>query len=114
MRQSGVIAAAGLYALDHNIELLAQDHANAKLLADRISGIKGLSLSNGQPNSNIVFFRVDAAGKTNAQVCAELLKRNVRMGAFGGVTGRVRCVTHHDVSRAGVERAVAVLAEVMR
>lgn len=114
MRQSGVIAAAGLYALDHNIELLAEDHANAKLLADRIAGIKGLSLSNGLPDSNIVFFRVDAAGKSNASVCAEVLKRNVRMGAFGGLAGRVRCVTHHDVSKSDIETAVKVLAEVMK
>lgn len=113
-RQSGFIAAAGLYALDHNIELLAQDHANAKVLAERIANIKGLSLSNGHPDSNIVFFRVDAPGKTNASVCAALLQRHVRMGAFGGPKGRVRCVTHLDVSRADIDRAVDALAAVMK
>lgn len=114
MRQSGVIAAAGLYALDHNVELLAQDHANARRLADRIAGLKGVSLSNGLPDSNIVFFRVETPGKTNASVCAELLKRNVRMGAFGGPAGRVRCVTHLDVSPADIERAAEALAAVLR
>jgi threonine aldolase len=113
-RQSGMMAVAGLYALDHNIELLAQDHANAKMLAERIAGIPGLALSNGRPDSNIVFFRVEARGKTGPQVCAELLKRNVRMGAFGGTAGRIRCVTHLDVSKQDIERAAAALAEVMR
>jgi threonine aldolase len=114
LRQSGIVAAAGLYALDHNVELLAQDHANARLLAERITGIKGLALSNGHPESNIVFFRVEKPGKTNAIVCAELLKRNVRMGAFGGPSGRIRCVTHLDVSKSDIERAATALAEVMK
>jgi threonine aldolase len=113
-RQSGIIAAAGLYALDHNVELLAADHANAKMLAERISAIPGIALSNGRPDSNIVFFRVEAAGKSATQVCADLLKRNVRMGAFGGTAGRIRCVTHLDVSKQDIERAAAALAEVMR
>jgi threonine aldolase len=114
LRQSGVVAAAGLYALDHNIELLATDHANAKMLAERISAIPGIALSNGHPQSNIVFFRVDAPGRTTAQVAAELLKRNVRMGAFGGTGGRIRCVTHLDIAKVDIERAAAALAEVMR
>ncbi len=113
-RQSGIIAAAGLYALDHNIELLAQDHENAKLLAQKIAAIPGLALSNGHPQSNIVFFRVEAKGRTSVQVCADLLKRNVRMGAFGGPGGRIRCVTHLDVSKADIERAAVELADVMR
>jgi threonine aldolase len=113
-RQSGMLAAAGLYALDHNIELLAHDHANARLLAERIAAIPGLALSNGDPQTNIVFFRVEATGKTSAQVCADLLKRNVRMGAFGGTAGRIRCVTHLDVSTTDIERAATALAEVMK
>ncbi len=114
VRQSGIVAAAGLYALDHNVELLATDHANAKLLAERIAGIAGLALSNGPPQSNIVFFRVTAPGLTAAHICAELLKRNVRMGAFGGTAGRIRCVTHLDVSKTDIERAATALAEIMR
>ncbi len=113
LRQSGIVAAAGLYALDHNMERLADDHANAKLLADKIGNIPGLALSNGQPQSNIVFFRVEHAHLSSTQVCAALLKKNVRMGAFGGPAGRIRCVTHLDVSRADIERAAAALAEVM-
>ncbi len=114
LRQSGIISAAGLYALDHNMELLAQDHENAKLLANMVAATPGLSLSNGHPQSNIVFFKVDAVGKTAAQVCADLLKRNVRMGAFGGTGGRIRCVTHLDVSKFDIERAAAALADVMK
>ncbi len=114
LRQSGIVAAAGLYALDHNMELLAHDHDNAKLLAQKIAEIPGLSLSNGQPQSNIVFFRVDAASRTSAEVCAALLKKNVRMGAFGGPNGRIRCVTHLDVSRSDIDHAAAALADVMK
>ncbi len=113
LRQSGIVAAAGLYALDHNMELLVQDHANARLLADRIANIPGLALSNGLPQSNIVFFRVEAAHMSCVKVCEALLKKNVRMGAFGGEAGRIRCVTHLDVSRTDIERAVTALAEVM-
>jgi threonine aldolase len=113
-RQSGIIAAAGLYALDHNVELLAGDHANARRLAQRIAAIPGLTLSNGEPETNIVFFRVDSPGKSAAQVSTDLLTRNVRVGAFGGTAGRIRCVTHLDVSEQDIERAANVLAEVMR
>ena len=114
LRQSGIIAAAGLYALDHNIELLAADHDNAKLLAEKIGNIPGLALSNGKPQSNIVFFRIDAAGRTTTDIAAALLKRNVRMGTFGGPGGRIRCVTHLDISRQDIERAATALAEVMK
>lgn len=113
LRQSGIVAAAGLYALDHNFERLAEDHANAKLLAQRIGNIPGLVLSNGLPQSNILFFRVETAHMSPAQICAALLKKNVRMGAFGGANGRIRCVTHLDISRTDIERAATALAEVM-
>lgn len=114
MRQSGIVAAAGLYALDHNLELLGTDHANAKLLAARVAEIPGLSLSNGHPETNIVFFRVDAPGKAATHVVDELMKRNVRMGLFGGTGGRIRCVTHLDVSKQDIDRAADALAEVMK
>ncbi len=113
-RQSGIVAAAGLYALDHNIEVLAADHSNARLLAGKLASIPGIKLSNAKIESNIVFFEVTAPGRTGPGVCAELLKRNVRMSSFGGTNGRVRCVTHLDVSTTDIERAAAALAEVMK
>jgi threonine aldolase len=109
MRQSGIIAAAGLYALDHNIELLAEDHANAKRLGEHVSSIKGLKLFTPKIETNIVFFDCSGAGLTSKQVSEEIVKRGVRMGTTYG--GMIRAVTHHDVSRADIDAAGKVLGE---
>jgi threonine aldolase len=98
MRQAGVIAAAGLYALEHNVERLAVDHDNAVRLARALSGIKGLEVE--PPQTNMVFVRVPAP---RAAALADHLRREgirVLPGA------RLRLVTHLDVDRAGIERAV--------
>src|SRR5262247_3040740 len=63
MRQSGVLAAAGLYALDHNVERLAEDHANARRLAEMIGGLAGIRIMNPAVESNIVFFDPGASGR---------------------------------------------------
>ena len=100
MRQAGILAAAGLYALDHHVERLAEDHENARVLAEGLSEIDGVELDPTCVETNIVVFDVpDAAG-----FCAALEHSGVRMGALG--TRRVRAVTHLDVDRAGVERAI--------
>jgi threonine aldolase len=101
MRQAGVIAAAALYALDHHVERLADDHANARRLAEGLAGLPGVDLDAGAVATNIVVFRVpDARG-----FCAGLLERGVRMGPLDDRT--VRAVTHLDVDAAGIEAAVA-------
>jgi threonine aldolase len=112
MRQSGIVAAAGLYALDHNITKLADDNANAKLLGDAVAAIPGLQLAMPSVESNIVFFKVTKPGMTSAQLIAKLLERQVRMSVFAG--DRIRAVTHLDVSKAEIEFAAKALADVMR
>ncbi|MGH2945687.1 MAG: threonine aldolase family protein [Solirubrobacteraceae bacterium] len=100
MRQAGIVAAGALYALDHHVERLAEDHENARLLA---SGLAELGLDVAPVETNIVVFRVpDAVG-----LCAALERADVLMGPLDA--GTVRAVTHLDVDRAGVERALAAV-----
>ena len=112
MRQSGIVAAAGVWALDHNVERLAEDHANARRLAEHIAAIPGLKLFTPKIATNIVFFDPAGAGITGAQVCAELLKRGVRMGTTYGTM--VRAVTHHDVSSSDIDTVGKVLGEAVK
>jgi len=111
MRQNGIFGAAALYALDHHLQRLADDHANARRLADAIAGIAGLAIDPAAVETNLVYFDVTASQLDAEQVCAALLGRGVRMGAMG--TRTIRAVTHLDVDRAGVDAAIAALREVM-
>lgn len=111
MRQAGIIAAAGLYALDHNVDRLAEDHANAQIFARGIADIPGVAINVAHVESNLVFFDVSGTGLMATDVVARLLARGVRVGAQG--LTRVRAVTHLDVSRAEVERAVSIAQEVL-
>lgn len=106
LRQAGVLAAAGLYALEHHVARLAEDHANAALLAKGLAGLPGLTVE--PPQTNILWANV-ARPLADALV-AELGKR----GVLATGTTRVRLVTHLDVSRADAERAVEVFREVVR
>ena len=110
MRQSGILAAAAIYALEHNVNRLAEDHANARLLAEGLSSIKGVRLVTGMPQTNIIFFDPTDAGITPADFVAKLLEHGVRMGH---ISRRVRAVTHLDVSRQEVERAVDVVRKLL-
>lgn len=105
LRQAGVLAAAALYALDHHVERLAEDHANARLLADGLQGLPGVHVET--PQTNMVFLDVDPA-RAEA-VVARLRER----GLLSTGLYRLRLVTHLDLSRADVERAVAILREVL-
>lgn len=109
MRQSGIIAAAGVYALDHNLEALAEDHSNAQRLGEHIAAVPGLELYTPKIKSNIVFFDPSKAGLTSKQLHEELLKRGVRMGLTYG--NMIRAVTHLDVSRQDIDAVGKVLAE---
>lgn len=111
MRQAGIIAAAGLYALDHNVERLAEDHANARIFARGIAEIPGIAINSEHVETNLVFFDVSGTGFTAADVVARLLARGVRVGAQGPT--RIRAVTHLDVSRADIERAVTIAQETL-
>jgi threonine aldolase len=104
MRQAGVLAAAGLYALEHNVKRLVEDHANALALADGLARIPGVELP-ARPETNIVVFR-----RADAPALAERLRAHgVLVGAISADT--LRAVTHLDVSARDVERALAVLRE---
>jgi len=111
MRQSGVLAAAGLYALEHNVERLAEDHANARRLAELIGKLGDLRVMNPQVETNIVF--LEPRGEQGAlEIVAALAKRGVRMGASYG--GMIRAVTHLDVTAEDMDVAAAAMAEVLR
>jgi threonine aldolase len=107
LRQAGIVAAAGIYALDHNVERLAEDHENARLLAEGIAAIDGARIDPAKVETNIVIFEVDDP----TAVVQALWARDVWMGTMG--PGRIRAVTHLDVDSQGVERALGVLNEVL-
>jgi threonine aldolase len=109
MRQAGVLAAAALYALDHNIPRLVEDHANARLLAERLATVPGLTVE--APASNIVMIDL-GPGQPNAAALSERLgARGVLCFPFG--PRRLRLVTHLDVSRDQCERASEIFAELL-
>lgn len=110
LRQSGVLAAAGLYALDHHVDRLAEDHSNAKTLGARVADVAGIRLDPPRIDTNIVFFDTSGTGLPAADFCERLLAKGVRMGAMG--PSRIRAVTHHDVSADGIAKAVKAVAEV--
>src|SRR4051812_2957577 len=100
MRQAGIIAAGALHALDHHVERLAEDHANARTLAEGLAEIPGVELEAVSVETNIVAFGVPDA----EAFCAALLAEDVKMGPLDART--VRAVTHLDVDAAGIERAL--------
>ncbi len=109
MRQSGMMAAAGLYAMDHNVSRMALDHANAQRLAKAVSDIDGLTLPFGPVETNIVYFDCREAGIALTDLTDAMLARGVRMGVMYGRS--IRAVTHLDISSRDIEVACEVLAE---
>jgi len=103
MRQAGIIAAGGVFALRHHVKRLADDHANAKRLAEGLAALPGIKLDPATVETNLVFF--DLTGSLDASTAVErMLAHGVRMGALGPRT--IRAVTHLDVSAHGIERAL--------
>jgi threonine aldolase len=107
MRQAGILAAAGLYAIDHHRFRLAEDHANARAFAEALAGAANLAVT--QPQTNIVMFELERG--TNAALIEHARAAGVLLGA-GTTARRVRAVTHLDVDRDGVLRAAKVIAEI--
>jgi threonine aldolase len=112
MRQAGVLAAAALYALDHHVERLAEDHANARRLADGIRRIGRLRLDPDPPDTNLVFFHVDPSWGTAAEFSAALKARGILMNATGRTS--LRAATHLDVDQDDVDRALEALEQIVR
>lgn len=112
MRQAGVLAAAGIVALEEMVERLADDHANARLLGSAIAEIPGLAIDPKTVMSNIVIFEVANPKTTPAEVSARLLEQGVKINPTEG--RKMRAVTHYGIERADVEQAIVALRKVMK
>jgi threonine aldolase len=102
MRQAGVLAAAGLYALEHHVARLAEDHANAEYLAQ---GLRAAGLVVEPPQTNMVYVQIPA------QHLAGLRAHIARQGILATISARTRLVTHLDLSRASIGRAISAFRD---
>lgn len=103
MRQAGILAAAGIYALEHNIERLTEDHRHANRLAQILHKIPSVSLNLAHVETNIIVFEVEDNGRSPAEIVAGLRQDGVLINAIGG--RRFRAVTHLDISSDNIEEA---------
>lgn len=106
-RQAGIVAAACLYALDHNVERLAEDHDNARRLARGLAQVPGITVE--PPQTNLVFFDTSGTGLTAEEIARRARAEGVLISVMGKHRGRA--CTHLDVDAAGVETAVAAIRE---
>ncbi|MDQ3908482.1 MAG: beta-eliminating lyase-related protein [Acidobacteriota bacterium] len=111
MRQVGVLAAAALVALEESPKLLHEDHANARRLAEGVAELPGVEIDPASVVTNIVIFDVSGTGVAPDAIRARLRERGVLVISFGQ---SIRMVTHYDVSREDIERALAVLRSVLK
>lgn len=110
MRQAGIVAAGGLYAVQNNIPRLAEDHANARILAEGLNKIDGFAVDMKRVQTNIILADIAGTGKTPAEVLSVMKERGVLAVAFGRT--RLRFVTHLDVSREDCEKAVEIISDI--
>jgi threonine aldolase len=111
MRQAGVLAAAGLIALEESPKRLHEDHANAQHLAHGLAALPGIAIDPQKVMTNIVIFNVQATGMTAAEISADIARHSVLCGATDKYA--VRMVTHCDVDRTGIEKAIQAVAAVV-
>jgi threonine aldolase len=112
MRQSGVIAAAGIYALENNVQRLAEDHANARVFAEGVAGLPGIGLDPATVETNIVIFDVATATQSATAIADRTLaEHGVRLCPLSPTL--IRAVTHLDVGRADIDAAVEALGSVL-
>jgi threonine aldolase len=111
LRQVGVLAAAGLVALEKMVGRLGEDHEKARLLAEQLSEIDGISLDPSKVHTNIVFFEVTHPGMTAPELSSAMEARGVKASAVDN--DRIRMLTHHDVSREDCLAAAGVIREIM-
>ncbi|HEU5202495.1 MAG TPA: low-specificity L-threonine aldolase [Nitrospira sp.] len=112
MRQAGILAAAGIYALDHHVERLKDDHDNAKRLARKLQQISAITINPQHVDTNIVIFDVVGHKLTPAAIVAALKQEGVLINAIGGTS--FRAVTHLDVSTRQIDMAADAFARVLR
>jgi threonine aldolase len=111
MRQAGVIAAAGLVALQEMIPRLAEDHRNARRLADGVSAMRRTRMDPERVRTNIVYVDLDPAGPSAAETVARLAQAGVRVGATG--PHQLRAVTHYGIGAPDIEKALTAFARVL-
>lgn len=111
MRQAGIVAAGGLYALDHNIARLKEDHDHAKRLAQVLHNIPSVSLNPTHVETNIIVFHVKDTDRSPAEIVADMKQAGVLINAIGGRS--FRAVTHLDVSGEAIEEAGRALTAVL-
>jgi len=110
MRQIGILAAAGLIALDSGTERLHEDHANAKRLAEGIAGISGISIEADRVVTNIVIFDITGTGKSSAEVVELLKNQDILAVGFGNL---IRMVTHLDIAASDVQVTLDALISII-
>ncbi|MGF1475621.1 MAG: threonine aldolase family protein [Geminicoccaceae bacterium] len=111
MRQAGIIAAAALYALDHHVDRLADDHDNAKRLAIGLAELPGVRLNPETVETNLVFLDVTQTERSASELAQALLAEGVRIGAMG--PGLMRAATHLDVDGDDIDRAIEAFSQVL-
>jgi threonine aldolase len=111
MRQAGVLGAAGLIALEETPKRLHVDHENARHLAEGLAQIPGVTLDPKKVVTNILIFDVKATGREAQSICDALAERQILCAPVD--TWSIRMVTHYDVDRAGIDRAISALGEIL-
>jgi len=117
MRQAGIIAAAGILALERMVGRLAEDHLNARTLAEGVAKLPGIRVDLASVQTNIVIFALSAVGKRSAETATQEIvqgcaARKVKVHAIGPTA--IRCVTHKDVDADDIRRALEAIAEITR
>jgi threonine aldolase len=110
MRQVGILAAAGLIALEESPKRLHVDHENARRLAEGAANLKGVSIDAERVRTNIVLFNTTETGKTSAEIVGELREKDILAIPFGK---EIRMVTHSDISRADIEKTLEALNQII-
>ena len=111
MRQAGIIAAAGVYAFEHHVNRLADDHANARRLAQGLAEIEGISVNANEIDTNMVFFDVSGLGVTAAEFAGRMrVEHDIRIGPMG--PSLMRAVTHLDVDASAVDETIAAARKI--
>jgi threonine aldolase len=111
MRQCGVIAAAGIVSLEEMVDRLAEDHTNARLLAEHIAELPGIAIDPETVQTDIVIFGVTSEHISAAQLAVALRERGILMSAIG--PAQIRAVTHYGITAADIEMTLAAIGEVM-
>jgi threonine aldolase len=109
MRQAGVLAAAGLIALEEGPKRLHEDHANAKFLAEGLQKLRGVKINAEKVQTNIVVFEISGTGMDSSAFTGKLMEKNVL--ASGISPTEIRIVTHMDVDQSACERALVAISE---